>query len=101
MLRHECLVNKIWRLLRINTRTRSVSILILYSLKILLTKHECRNIRFSENFIQNPPHASINKTTEVLNYIEERQKTSNFINFSKNKDILQESHRNLVFGGIS
>ena len=37
------------------------------------------------------PHASINKTTEVLNYIEERQKTSNFINFSKNKDILQES----------
>ena len=47
------------------------------------------------------PHASINKTTEVLNYIEERQKTSNFINFSKNKDILQESHRNLVFGGIS
>ena len=47
------------------------------------------------------PHASINKTTEVLNYIEERQKTSNFINFSKNKDILQESHRNLVFVGIS
>ena len=27
------------------------------------------------------PHASINKTTEVFDYIEERQKTSNLINF--------------------